>query len=396
VTVKPEVILGIDFGTSYTSAGALLGDRVDLVPDGGDTAIPTVVYVPPTGPLEVGRRALMRVLQDPQDVVRSVKRVLGVAPASPLIKQYMHGAPFRIGTVNDRLVFKLRSGDLAPEQVAAAVLTRVRELAEQRFGGTVRKAVITTAAAPPTGYREAVTRAAKLAHLDVLELIPEPIAGALSLGLHGEVTNRRLLICDFGGGTFDVAALVQEGLRFHVVAAYGDSFLGGDDLDEALAEGVAGAIVRRTRYDMHADSVRWSELLFRCEAVKRQLSARAEAALAMRDAYREAGQSKDLDVRIERAWAEAVWAPLFQRAAATIGETLRRAGWAVDDVDAIAMIGGGAAVPSLQRAVAELFPDKAMRVPARADLAVAEGAVLLTTRFGATPRMVPVLDRAAS
>jgi molecular chaperone DnaK len=387
-----DVVLGIDFGTSCTTAGALVGDRVELIQDNGDVVIPSVVYVPERGPLEIGRRAQMRMLQDPTGVIRSVKRVLGVAANSPLVRYFAQSAAFRVETAGDRVTFKLRTAQYAPEQITGAILARVRELAETRFGGRIGKAVITASVAAPPGYRDALVRAARIAHLDVLEVVPEPIAGALAVGVHAEATERRLVVCDFGGGTFDVSALVQSGLRFTPVATSGDQFLGGDDLDVQLGEALAGLIVKRTGYDLHRDAVRWAEMLFRCEMAKRQLTAALEVPFAMRDAYVDQGRSHNLDFILERAWVEVRWAPLFARATAVIEEALQRAGWRPTDVNQVALIGGSALVPLFHRTVAAIFPDQPVVLAPRADVAVAMGAVLLTARFGTERRAVPVLD----
>ncbi len=392
--MAPDIILGIDFGTSCTSAGALVGDRVELIQDNGDVVIPSVVYVPDRGPLEVGRRAQMRLLKDPTGVIRSVKRVLGVVPSSPLVRSFAASAAFRVETVGDHLVFKLRAAQYAPEQITGAILARVRELAETRFGGRIRKAVITASVAAPPGYRDALVRAARIAHLDVLEIVPEPIAGALAVGLHAEVAERKLMVCDFGGGTFDVSALVQSGLRFTPVASSGDQYLGGDDLDEALAEALAGLIVKKTRYDIHKDAVRWSEMLFRCEMAKRQLTVETTVPFAMREAYVDNGRPHHLDFSLDRAWVEARWAPLLARAVVAIEDALARAGWRPGDVDQVALIGGSALVPVFHRVVSSVFPGQPVLLSPRADVSVALGAVLLTARFGGERRAVPVLDLA--
>jgi molecular chaperone DnaK len=390
--MPPDVILGIDFGTSYTSGGILVGDRVELIQDNGDVVIPSVVYVPERGPLEVGRRAQMRLLNDPTGVIRSVKRVLGVAASSPLVKHFAASATFRVDAVGERLTFKLKSAQYAPEQIAGAILTRVRELAETRFGGRISKAVITASAAAPPGYRDALARSARIAHLDLLEVIPEPIAGALAVGLHAEVADRKLLVCDCGGGTFDVSALVQSGLRFTPVATSGDQYLGGDDLDHEIAEALAGLIVKRTRYDIHKDAVRWSEILFRCEMAKRQLTSAAEVPVTMKEAYVENGRPHNLDFTLERSWVEARWEPLFARASQSIADALHRAGWRREEVDQVALIGGSSLVPMFHRTVSSMFPGQPVLLSPRADVSVALGAVLLTARFGSEPRAVPVLD----
>ena len=321
-----EVVIGIDFGTSCTSAGALIDGRVELLQDAGDPVIPSVIYVPDRGAPEVGRTAALRQLTDPSRVIRSVKRVLGVPADGPQVRRYAASSTScRIDTVGDRVMFKLRSGDWPAEQVAAAGLGRVRELAERNYGGTVRKAVITMSAGPPAGYRDAILRAARIAHLEVLDLVPEPIAGGLALGLHAAPAERRVLVCDFGGGTFDVSAIVQSGMRFTPVATCADAYLGGDDFDVALAEGVAGQIFRQRGYDMHKDVTRWTELVYRCEHAKRQLSTQETARVAMREAYVHGGGTHDLDVTLDRPWAWARWAPLMERAEAVVRETIQRA-----------------------------------------------------------------------
>jgi molecular chaperone DnaK len=390
--MPPDVILGIDFGTSYTSGGILVGDRVELIQDNGDVVIPSVVYVPERGPLEVGRRAQMRLLNDPTGVIRSVKRVLGVTANSPLVRHFTASATFRVDAVGDRLTFKLKSAQYAPEQIAGAILTRVREIAETRFGGRISKAIITASAAAPAGYRDALARAARIAHLDLLEVIPEPIAGALAVGLHAEVADRKLLVCDFGGGTFDVSALVQSGLRFTPVATSGDQYLGGDDLDYQIAEALAGLMFKRTKYDIHKDAVRWSELLFRCEMAKRQLTSATEVPFQMKEAYVEGGRPHNLDFLLERSWVEAHWQPLFDRAAQAICDALQRAGWRPEEVDQVALIGGSSLVPMFHRTVQAMFPNQPVLLSPRADVSVALGAVLLTARFGSEPRAVPVLE----
>jgi molecular chaperone DnaK (HSP70) len=388
-----ELVLAVDFGTSCTSAGVLVGDRVELVQDGGDDVIPSVVYAPPRAPYEVGRRALMRVLSEPSNVVRSVKRVLGVHPGEQAARVYAGRAPFAIDTTAGRLALRLACGVHAPEQIVGILLDYVRRLAELRFGGRISRALITTSAVPPAGYHDALARAARIAHLDIAATAPEPIAAALGVGLHAQVADRRIVICDLGGGTFDASALVQRGLRFTAIAAHGDAALGGDDLDAALAEAVAADVMRKTAYDLHKDVVRWNELVLRCESAKRRLSSHADAAIAMKDAYVTAGGRRDLAVTVDRVWAETCWQPLFQRAQTTVYELLARARWQPGEVDAVALVGGSAQVPMFARAIDELFPGKVAIAP-RADVAVAVGAALLTARFAAVARPVPVLDAA--
>ncbi len=388
-----DVVLGIDFGTSCTSAGALIGDRVELVRDNTDPVIPSVVYVPDRGDVEIGKRAQLRLASTPNKVVRSVKRVLGLHPSDELVRRYIAGTSVRIDAIGDRLAFKLGAREYAPEQLAAAVLVRVRDLAEARFGGRIKRCVVTMSAGVGGAYRDAIVRAARIAQLEIVELVAEPIAGALAVGLHADSAERRLLVLDFGGGTFDASAVVQQGMRFSPVAACGDPLLGGDDLDDALAEGVAGAVFRAHHVDLHRDVVKWSELRLRCEAAKRALSARGDVRLAMPEAFSVRGTLQSIDVTLDRRWAEERWTPLFERAQVIVDEALRRAGWTHELVDRVALIGGSSLVPRFQAQIAAQFGDGRVVVSPDADLAVAMGAALLTARHGETPRHVPVLDQ---
>lgn len=375
-----ELVLGVDFGSSSTSAGVLVGDRIQLLQDQGDSVIPSVVYVPDRGPMEVGRRATVRQLTEPSNVIRSVKRVLGLSPNADLVRRYSAGVPYPVGVANDRLVFKLRSGDVTAEQIAACVLTRVRELAETRFGGRATKMVMTMSAAAPAGYCDAARRAAKLAHLEVVDFIAEPIAGALALDLHRQNTRRNIVVCDFGGGTFDVSAVVQNGLAFTPIATHGDHYLGGDDLDDAMAEAIAATVYRTSQFDMHRDAVRWQELLFRCESAKRQLSSRAEAPLHMRDAYIYRGERRALELLIDGPWVRQVWSSLLDRVRVIVGELLLRAGWTTNDVDVVGLIGGSSLVPAFRELLAAGFGQRKLLVTPDAEIAVAQGATLLTAR----------------
>lgn len=387
-----ELVVGIDFGTCYTSAGVLIGDKVEMVLDAGDALIPTVVHIPQRGDPVVGIRAVKSLATEPGNTVASVKRVLGFPASDPAVRRFAASAAYRVETgPGGRTLLKVGGHPMAPEQVASYVLSRVRDLAEARFGGRVRKAIITQSAAAPPGYHASILNAAKLAHLEVLEIVAEPIAGALALGLHGETTSRRVLVCDFGGGTFDVTAVIQEGLRFQPVACDADGFLGGDDLDSAMSDGIGGLVYKQSQFDMKRDAVRHQQLTVRCEAVKRALSTANEARLRMPEAYIEAGRYRDLDVVVERAWAEPRWEPLIGRARAVIERTMAAASWQAEDVNEVALIGGTSLVPLFRRTVAGMFPAGRVKLSPVAGVAVAMGAALLTGRHTRASRRVPVL-----
>ena len=376
-----EVVLGIDFGSSSTIAGVLINDRIELIQDAGDHVIPSIVYLPDRGDPVIGRRAVARQIGEPSNVIRSVKRLLGLESSSELVRHYAASTPLPIDITTSKPIFKMRSGKLAPEQVAAAIIGYARTLAEQRFGVRIKRAVMTMSADAPPGYRDAIIRAARIAHLELADLIAEPVAAALALDLHTQTVDRNIIVCDFGGGTFDVSAVTQRGLRFTPVAIGGDRYLGGDDLDDALASALSGAIYKRSRYDISTNPQRWTELVLRCESAKRQLSTSYETPLVMKDAYPLNGVRTDLKVNLDRPYAERAWEPIMGRVRGVIETVLLRARWTADDVQLVGLVGGGAMIPIFRQTVASLFPGDRIQRAADPELAVAQGATLLTARF---------------
>lgn len=386
-----DTVIGIDFGTTYTSAGALVDGRVELVQDQGDPAMPSIVHVPKSGDLVVGHRAAARAVAEPTATIGSIKRLLGVPATADALRKLPALLPHAFRASGNRLVVSTPAGDLACEQLAGAIFARVRDLAEHRFGGRVQRAVVAVPAASTASYVAALRRAARLAHLEIVQLVSEPIAGALALGLHAEPTRRRLLVCDFGGGTFDVTAIVQDGLRFSPVATCGEEYLGGDDLDAAMADAVAGAVYRRTRFQILDDLVRRMQLLQRCESVKRALSSQAEARLVFRDAFVEQGAYRTLDVVIDRAWVDPIWRPLIVRALDCVGTALGRAGWQTTDVDRVVLIGGTSSVALFRDSLAAAVGEDRVATTPLASLAVAMGTTLVTAKLAKTKVPQPCL-----
>ena len=387
-----ELVLGIDFGSASPIAGVLVNNRIELVQDAGDSVIPSVIYVPDRGDSVVGRRAIAHQIAEPSNTIRSVKRLLGLESSNELVRRFAASTALPLDVTTPRPMFKLRSGAQAPEQVAASIIGYVRTLAEQRFGVRIRRAVMTMSAGAPAGYRDAIIRASKIAHLELVDLIAEPVAASLALDLHSYPGNRRIVVCDFGGSTFDVSAVVQQGLRFTPVGIGGDHLLGGDDLDDALANTIAGVVYKKTRYDMTRDVARWTELLLRCENVKRQLSVVQDTPLAMREAYTADGRRQDLRVQVDRPFAERAWATLMHRVKQVIEDLLQRTGWTPDQVDLVGLVGGGSMIPVFQATVASVLPADRIRRADQPELAVAQGATLLTARHGTAAPQLPALS----
>ena len=374
-----EVVLGIDFGTSTSSAAAFLDNEVHIVLDGGEPAIPSVVYIPRTGDPIVGVEALRHGASDPFGLLQGLKRLLGRRADDPAIKHLDAGVAYRIlAAPNGGAFVRARNSDFAPVQLVAAVLTRLRRLAEVRFGGDVRRAVMTVPVEKAPEYENALKRAASIAGLEVLAFVPEPVAGVIAHGFDRPGV-RRIAVCDFGGGTFDATLMEQHGTRFQGVASAGDPFLGGDDLDAALADAVDAVVYKNARVSLRRDVTIWSQLLLRVESTKRQLSSELQARLRLREAYTLGEKRNDVDLLVDRNWIEPRWKPLIDRASQCVGGLIDSVHWNKAEIDDVVLIGGTTLVPLVQREMSVLF-GRRLVPSATANLAVVRGAALLAAR----------------
>ncbi|MFH0899698.1 MAG: Hsp70 family protein [Pseudomonadota bacterium] len=375
VVAPDEIVLGIDFGTSYSRATAIIDGNVQMVLDAGDASIPSVVHFPRQQDPIVGKDALKYLSSQPSTTVTSVKRLLGRSKSDPEVRSVDASVSYQIKSgPGDQVILRLHDQDFAPAQITAAILTKLRRLAERRFGGTIRHVVLTAPAEASGEYLIALKRAASLAQLEVLQFIAESLAGVLAYGLHAKPADRRIAVCDFGGGTFDASFVEQRGKSFRNVGYAGDPFLGGDDFDSAMAEGVSGIVFGKKQVDLHRDAVVWRELLLRCESVKRQISNSNEARLHLREAYMSGGVY-EVDLMVERSWIEPRWQPLIERAEAVIRDLTATTGWTLSDIDEVVLIGGTTLVPMVRQALGKLF-DKPLRTSDFADVAVAVGAAI--------------------
>ncbi|MCA9670842.1 MAG: Hsp70 family protein [Myxococcales bacterium] len=376
--------LGIDFGTSYSSAAVVIDGSVELVIDGGDRSIPSVVYFPERGAPQVGRAALSRLPAEPHQTVSSIKRVLGRRYDDTAVRRLDVGVGYKLARgPGGSVVLDLPSGRVAPAQVVGLILDRLRGLAERRFGGPITRAVLSVPATADAGYRAALSKAAQLARLEVVRMVAEPVVGALAVGKNMTPATRNIAVCDFGGGTFDLTLAQQRGHDFTCPLVAGDGMLGGDDFDEAIANMVADAVATGASYDMRHSVVRWRGLVLRAEQVKRVLSRTDVARLRMKDAYTAFGRQRDLDIEIGRGRAERRFQPLLDRAVMAVDDLRARAEARGCDVDEVLLIGGTSLIPSVQAHLADAF-HRPVELTAEADVVVAIGAALLADALTST------------
>ena len=337
-----RLAVGIDLGTTHSLVAAVRSSAAECLPDAqGRVLLPSIVHYAAGGAVETGHEAQARAADDPANTIVSVKRFMGRG-VSDVAK---YGAlPYRFVDAPGMVAIETAAGLRSPVQVSAEILRALRERAEESLGAELFGAVVTVPAYFDDAQRQATKDAARIAGLNVLRLLNEPTAAAIAYGLDN-ASEGTFAVFDLGGGTFDLSVLRLTRGVFEVLSTSGDSALGGDDFDQAIAmhwrvsHGLADASGRDTR-----------RLLAAARAVKERLSA-AESA----DAQVTLSWGQQLHLGLTRREFEEITAPLVQKALVPTRKALRDAGLAPAQVDGVVLVGGATRMPHLQRAVAAFF-----------------------------------------
>ena len=367
-----ELILGIDLGTTHSAVGAVeSGFPILLADEEGRRIMPSAVWFGADGSVEAGRKALRRRSVEPGRVVTSVKRLMG----------RRHGEEREFCVPMERAADGgVTVLDRTPEEVSAEILKELKRIAEMRLERPAGKAVITVPAYFNDAQRAATKRAGELAGLEVVRILSEPTAAALAYGLDKLGDRSRVAVYDLGGGTFDLSVLEMQDGVFQVLATRGDTRLGGDDLDAALARHCAAD------FDTLDDAAK-IRLTAEAERVKCALSERESE--TFRAPFYDG--SRSLEVEVTRADLEALAKPLIARSLTCCRQALSDAGIAAAELDAVVLVGGSTRIPAVRAAVAELFgrePDLSQHP----DEAVALGATIQAGVLGGSLRKMVLLD----
>lgn len=370
-----DPIVGIDLGTTNSAVGVVdSGFPILLADRDGRRLVPSAVYFGEDGEVEVGRAALRRRAIDP--VVTSAKRLMGRRAGE--VGSELGGLAVRDAGLG---VVEIECGGgrgVTPEQVSAEILKALKAIAEERLETEVKRAVITVPAYFNEAQRGATKRAGEMAGLKVERLVAEPTAAALSYGLDRLGESSRVAVYDLGGGTFDVSILeLREGV-FEVLATAGNTALGGDDIDRALAEWVLGD---------EAAGVVDSRVLEEACRVKCELSEADEA--VFRVPFYEGKRS--LEKHVGRVDLERLLEPILEDAASCCRRALGDSGHGAEELDVVVMVGGSTRIPAVQRHVAEIFgrePD----ISQHPDESIALGAAIQAGVLSGTVQKVLLLD----
>ncbi len=378
-----EIVLGIDLGTTYSSAAALIDGKLHFALDSrGEACVPSVVHFPKSGAPLVGADAERMRATQPENTIFGIKRLIGRDADSPAARLLDACSAFRIKSLkNGEAAVQVRSGVHAASEVASLILRYLRERAEQRFGQKITKAVLSVPVTATDEVKQAMQKCGRMAGLEVLRLVAEPCAGALAHGMEGPATTgSAMLIYDFGGGTFDATVMQRVDQKLRVLSVGGDECLGGDDFDLAFARQVSDQVHRISRNEIARDAILRERLQRQCEQVKRALSFAPEARLRVAEALSTGGKNRDLDTLVRRADLDECWAELVERSLQEALQTVADAGLLPEDLGGVVLIGGTTYVPQVRAGVARGFGGLACHYEPDPQTAVARGAAWLAAR----------------
>jgi molecular chaperone DnaK len=370
-------VIGIDLGTTNTVVAVVRDGQASAIPDeNGQVLLPSVVSFHPSGNVLVGRSAKDRRLVDSINTIYSVKRLIGRSWDSEEVRKARSRFPFQMKEGPGQAALVVARGETytLPE-ISAFVLRKAKSIAEAALGTTIDRAVITVPANFNDLQRAATKVAGRVAGLEVLRILNEPTAAALAYG-YGKASSERIAVYDFGGGTFDVTLLDLSDNVFEVLATAGNTFLGGDDIDLAIAERMAEAFLARHRYDPRSEPQVYEHLKVAAEEVKHRLSTEPEVQLDLKDiAHGHGGKPLGLSFGMTRGELERLATPLIDRTFDVCKEALGIARLSQDDFQQLLLVGGSTRVPLVKRRVEE-FWKRDVRAHISPDEVVAIGAAI--------------------
>lgn len=376
-------IIGIDLGTTNSAVAIMEGDKVRVIENSeGARTTPSIVAYMDNGEILVGATAKRQAVTNPENTLFAVKRLIGRRYEDAEVQKDISRAPFKIVRADngDAWVEVLDGKKLAPQQVSAEVLRKMKKTAEDYLGEPVTEAVITVPAYFNDSQRQATKDAGRIAGLEVKRIINEPTAAALAFGLDKMGSeDRKICVYDLGGGTFDISVIdianVDGDKQFEVLATNGDTFLGGEDFDQRLVDYLIAEFQKDNGIDLGKDVLALQRLKDAAEKAKIELSNRQETEINL--PYISADQTgpKHMNITITRAKFESMVEDLVQRTIEPCRKALKDAHLSISDVSDVILVGGQSRMPRVQEVVREFF-GKEPRKDVNPDEAVAIGAAI--------------------
>ena len=386
-------VIGIDLGTTYSCVAVIEGNEPVIIPnsDGGRTT-PSVVAIAKNNERLVGHLAKRQAITNPDNTVYSIKRFMGrrFSEAQEEIKRVSY-------VVNqgkkDEILIQLKDKSYQPPEISAMILRAIKQFADEFLGEEITQAVITVPAYFNDAQRQATKDAGKIAGLEVLRIVNEPTAAALSYGLEKKKVGK-IAVYDLGGGTFDISILELSDGIYQVKSTSGDTMLGGDDFDRAIQDWIVGDFKMSTKIDLSKDRMAMQRIREAAEKAKCELSTVHETNINLPFIFSDKDGPKHLDMVLTRATMEKLVHPLIQRTLEPCQQALRDANLTVSDIDEVILVGGSTRAPAVRKFVKDFFkkephkgvnPDEVVAMGAAIQAGVLSGQVEEILLLDVTP-----------
>ncbi len=391
-------IIGIDLGTTNSCVSVMEGNTTKVIENSeGARTTPSIIAYQEDGEVLVGASAKRQAVTNPKNTLYAVKRLIGRKFTEKEVQKDINLMPYQIlAADNGDAWVSVRGKKLAPQQVSAEVLRKMKKTAEDYLGEEVTEAVITVPAYFNDSQRQATKDAGRIAGLDVKRIINEPTAAALAFGLdkHGK-GDRKIAVYDLGGGTFDISIIeiadVDGEMQFEVLSTNGDTFLGGEDFDQRIIDYIVAEFKKEQGVDLTKDVLALQRLKEAAEKAKIELSSQTQTDINLPYITADASGPKHLNIKLTRAKLESLVEELIDRTMAPCQTAIKDAGVKVSDIDDIILVGGMTRMPKVQDKVKELF-GKEPRKDVNPDEAVAVGAAIQGQVLSGDRKDVLLLD----
>ena len=391
-------IIGIDLGTTNSCVAIMEGNTAKVIENAeGARTTPSIIAYQEDGEVLVGASAKRQAVTNPRNTLYAVKRLIGRKFTEKEVQKDIDLMPYTIAAAdNGDAWVEVRGNKLAPQQVSADVLRKMKKTAEDYLGEAVTEAVITVPAYFNDAQRQATKDAGRIAGLDVKRIINEPTAAALAFGLDkNEKGDRKIAVYDLGGGTFDISIIeiadVDGEKQFEVLSTNGDTFLGGEDFDQRVIDFIISEFKKEQGVDLSKDVLALQRLKEAAEKAKIELSSSAQTDINLPYITAEASGPKHLNIKLTRAKLESLVEELIERTIAPCRTALKDAGTSASDIHDVILVGGMTRMPKVQEKVKELF-GKDPRKDVNPDEAVAVGAAIQGQVLSGDRKDVLLLD----
>ncbi len=388
-------IIGIDLGTTNSCVAIMEGSQAKVLENAeGTRTTPSVVAFTDEKEKLIGQPAKRQAVTNPENTIFAVKRLIGRNFDDPTVKKDIDAAPFKIvNSEKGDAWIEAKGEKYSPSQISAFILQKMKETAEKYLGQAVTKAVITVPAYFNDAQRQATKDAGKIAGLEVLRIINEPTAASLAYGLDKK-QNKKIAVYDLGGGTFDVSILELGDGVFEVKSTNGDTFLGGEDFDNAVVEYLISEFKKDSGIDLKSDKLALQRLKEAAEKAKIELSAAEQTDINLPFITADKTGPKHINLKMTRAKLEALVEDLIARTIPPCKTALKDAGISSSDIDEIVMVGGMTRMPKVINEVKNFFgkepnksvnPDEVVAMGAAIQAGVLQGDVKDVLLLDVTP-----------